>query len=158
MTTVVSLDLHALLIDPITRREVTLSRCPVHTHGKGRGDRNRSLETCRGEKGWLVICRAGCSLKEITGAWGIRIADLFFDRTIDPAQLQRQRTKRETARLARERQQEQDSLQIDAYREAESTIAAASGIDISHWSNEQLDAALNVLADAYAILETEHRP
>jgi phage/plasmid primase-like uncharacterized protein len=74
---------------------------------------------------------------------------------IDRAALHRERIKRERERCKKARQQERKGLCIDACREAEATIATASGIDISRWSDQQLDDALGVLADAYRVLERE---
>jgi hypothetical protein len=109
------------------------------------------LAIAEGERGLLVKCWAGCSLTEICTSLNIEQRDLFFDARIDP-EAKRQR---DAQRRERERARERDGLQIDACREAEATIAAARGIDISKWSNERLDAALNVLADAYRVLELE---
>lgn len=43
-----------------------LCRCPVATHGKGRGDRNRSLSIADGDDGKLLVrCFAGCDWLDV---------------------------------------------------------------------------------------------
>lgn len=102
----------------------------------------------------LVMNVRGCpfpeALRLVAGVLGLDAST-----TMDRAALKRERTKREHVRRERARKQEQIGLRMDTMREAEATIAAARGIDISRWSDAQLDAALNRLADAYATLETE---
>ena len=49
-----------------------LCRCPVPTHGKGRGDRNPSLSICDGHDGHLVVnCMGGCSQSDVLHALGV---------------------------------------------------------------------------------------
>jgi hypothetical protein len=40
-------------------------RCPVPSHGAGRGDRNPSLSIREGETGLLVRCHAGCDARDV---------------------------------------------------------------------------------------------
>jgi putative DNA primase/helicase len=42
-----------------------LCRCPVPSHGKGKGDHNPSLSIADGEKGLLVRCFAGCDSRDV---------------------------------------------------------------------------------------------
>ena len=42
-----------------------LIRCPVQTHGKGKGDRHPSLSIADGDHGLLVRCHAGCDARDI---------------------------------------------------------------------------------------------
>src|ERR1700731_3577443 len=43
-----------------------LCRCPVATHGKGRGDRNPSLSIADGDDGKLLVrCFAGCDSLDV---------------------------------------------------------------------------------------------
>jgi putative DNA primase/helicase len=44
-----------------------LCRCPLPTHGKGRGDRNRSLSIRDGDSRILVTCFAGCRREDVIG-------------------------------------------------------------------------------------------
>jgi hypothetical protein len=121
------------------------AKCPAHA------DRNPSLSIREGERGILLRCFAGCDIQTICAGLGISQSDLFFDARIDP-EAKRQR---DAQRRERERQRQQDGLRLDACREAEATIAAAREIDISRWSDDQLNDALGVLADAYVTLERE---
>lgn len=45
-----------------------LCRCPVPTHGKGRGDRRPSLGVSDGRKGVVFHCFAGCSHDQVAAA------------------------------------------------------------------------------------------
>ena len=119
--------------------------CPAH------GDRNPSLSVRDGERALLLRCWAGCELTAICQALSIRVADLFFDAHVDPEA----KRARDVERGERARRREQDGLRIDACREAEATVASARGIDITYWSNEQLDTALNALAGCYSLHEDE---
>jgi putative DNA primase/helicase len=48
-----------------------LCRCPVPTHGKGRGDRNPSLSIRAGDDGKLLVnCMAGCDPRDVLRALG----------------------------------------------------------------------------------------
>jgi hypothetical protein len=125
-----------------------MARCPAHQ------DIHPSLSVAEGDRGILLRCWAGCSLADICAAVGIQQRDLFYDARPDPvAMRQRYRQRREC-----ERQREQEGLRLDVLREAEATIAAAQGMEIYQWSAKQLEAALNKLADVYAILDTEGVP
>ena len=55
-----------------------IARCPVATHGKGRGDRNASLTVSRGDD-WraLVHCHANCQTDAVLEALGMTARDLF---------------------------------------------------------------------------------
>jgi hypothetical protein len=44
-----------------------LTRCPLPSHGKGRGDRDPSLRLCDGDKELLVHCYSGCDPTLILG-------------------------------------------------------------------------------------------
>lgn len=131
------------------------ARCPVPGHGQGRGDQNPSLSVCEGEKALLLRCWAGCTLDEICDALQIQTRELFYDADPDPAAM-RQRRHDRAARLARAaREHYVVGLNIDAVREAELLICRARNLDISGWSPERLDDALNTLVDAYAIIGRE---
>lgn len=121
------------------------ARCPAH------GDSSPSLSIAAGERGILVRCWAGCTVEQICSALGLRIADLYHDARPDPHALAEARRRREQAR----QQAVRDGLAIDARREAERLIRTARGIDISEWTDGQLDAALNRLAAAHAVLSKE---
>jgi hypothetical protein len=42
-----------------------LVRCPVPTHGRGKGDRRPSLSIADGDHGLLVHCHAGCEARDV---------------------------------------------------------------------------------------------
>ena len=99
---------------------------------------------------------AGCTLTEICEALGLEQECLFFD-ALDTnpqrrkaAAQERERRQREHAEEARRR-----GRRIDARREADSFIQSRRGLDISGWSDQRLDNELNMLADAYTLLESE---
>ena len=48
-----------------------LCRCPVTSHGQGRGDRNPSLSVSNGDKGLVFYCFAGCEKRSIQAALGL---------------------------------------------------------------------------------------
>ena len=145
------------LIDPITAPSgVILARCPVPSHGRGLGDRNRSLQVRQGDKAWLLKCWSGCELHEITAAMGLRVKDLFFDGNLDPRQrldaLQRRAKDREAQRTA----DKAKGRSTDLLRHAEYLVQSARGMTIEAWTPAQLDKRLNRLADAYDVLREEH--
>lgn len=118
------------------------ARCPAHA------DRSPSLSISEGARVILLKCLAGCSLDEICTALGLTIADLYYDRRPDPAALAEARRQRE----AREQTVRIDGRCADAVREARALIQSARGINIDHWTPEQLDRALNDIASAHDIL------
>jgi hypothetical protein len=126
------------------------ARCPAHP------DRKPSLSVSDGERGVLVHCWAGCSLGAITSAMNLTIKDLFYDapdsHTATAAWRRRVILKKQHAR-----QQEVVGYVVDALREAEAFLRSRRGLDISGWTDAQLDADLNCVADAYALLDAEER-
>ncbi|MEQ1679272.1 MAG: hypothetical protein ABL950_01500 [Nitrospira sp.] len=140
-------DLHSLLIDPVECRGVTLSRCPVPSHGKGQGDRNRSLQTRRGHRAWLLKCWAGCDLAEVCQAMGLSVSDLFDDarHSRGPRSIPKPPCRPDRRHIA---------FQLDLHgialqERAERTLVAAGGLETSHWSDEDFDRALKVLGRAF---------
>lgn len=129
------------------------ARCPAHD------DRSPSLSVSQGARGILLWCWAGCTLAEIVAALGIRVRALHYDADAPADSRARreaaQRRDREQARRAAETMA--DGAVMDACREAEWLVLAARGLDLSGWSDAQLAAALDALADAYAILDWERR-
>jgi len=126
-----------------------VSRCPAHK------DTSPSLTIAEGNRGLLLKCWAGCTLEEITGALRISIKDLFFD-TAGTAEERRQAMEQRRQAKAKEQAAYQaEGLRRDALREAETLIRSACGIAIEPWSNDQLSAALDCLAEAYQLLENE---
>jgi len=58
-----------------------MARCPAHP------DRAPSLSIWRGRKGTVLHCFAGCDIRDILIAAGLRFADLFDGAPATPAQL-----------------------------------------------------------------------
>ena len=55
-----------------------LVSCPLPYHGKGRGDRNPSVDVTEGDdRQALVYCWAGCMTDAVVRAWGLEMRDLF---------------------------------------------------------------------------------
>jgi hypothetical protein len=48
-----------------------LIRCPVPSHGKGRGDRNPSCSISDGEKGFVAYCHGGCDSRDVLRCLGV---------------------------------------------------------------------------------------
>lgn len=123
------------------------ARCPSHD------DRKPSLSVSEGERGLLVRCWAGCELSAICAAIGITTRQLFFD---DNGPVDRHAIRRhQSRRQATHARQRASGRRADAFREAEAVIGAATGVDISGWSDEQVDTALNRVCDARELLERE---
>jgi hypothetical protein len=66
-----------------------LCRCPVSTHGKGRGDRNPSLLLSDGERGLRVKCFSGCDSRDVLDE--LRRRGLLDDRRDDEPRPERRR-------------------------------------------------------------------
>ena len=133
-------------------RNGIVALCDAH------GDQHPSLSIRDGERGLLVRCWAGCTVAEICTSLGLTVQDLFYDALSDDPQ-QRQAAAR--ARDQRHQQQaaaaQQHGRRIDALKAADYHIRSRQGMDISQWNDQKLDDELSVLADAYALLESEER-
>lgn len=124
--------------------------CPAHA------DNTPSLSIFEGERGLLVKCWAGCSLTEICASLGIKQRDLFFDALdADPSRRREVAQQRERQRKQEVTEAQRHGRRIDALREADYHIRSRRGIDISGWTDQQLDDELTLLADAYVLLATE---
>jgi len=53
--------------------------CPVSNHGKGRGDRSKSLSVQDTGEKLLFHCFTGCPLEEILRALGLTVSDIFAE-------------------------------------------------------------------------------
>lgn len=125
------------------------ARCPAHD------DKNPSLSVREGYKGLLLRCWSGCDLEGILSALGLTLRDLFYDSDLPAAEWRSAYRTRVQDRQRREAARYVDGLLVDSCREAEKLIQSACGLDISGWPQEQLDAALNSLANAYELMEKE---
>ena len=127
-----------------------LSRCPAHQ------DKSPSLTIAEGDRGLLLKCWAGCTLKEITGALHLSVKDLFFDTAgADSDQRRQAMEQRRQAKAKEQAVYRAEGLRMDALREAEALIHSACGISIEQWSDEHLNTALDRLGAAYQLLESE---
>jgi len=119
------------------------ARCPAHA------DRSPSLSVAVGERGLLLKCFAGCTVKEICAALGFKEADLFFDAPCSPRQramLPPRLQPFEWRIVSNEQLHRRDALDLRAAR----TFAAATGVNISPLTDEETGAMLNAVADAHA--------
>lgn len=132
------------------------SRCPSHN------DKFPSLSVREADDGRILLhCFAGCTTSDVCNALGLRLADLFLDpptgqRT--PRRVQQVRRERQASRHASEKQQKASGGEVDLVREAAWLVKSAVNIEISSWSDDRLDTALNGahgLADAYEILHRD---
>jgi hypothetical protein len=127
-----------------------IARCPAHD------DRSPSLSARAGDRGLLLRCWAGCRLDEIAAAVGVTVGALFYDA---PPRDSRARAAairaREAARARREAQRHAEGCTIDLRRAAERVIAAARNPGLVGWTDDDVDRALHVVADAYNILDEE---
>jgi len=126
-----------------------LARCPAHP------DRSPSLSIAEVERGLLLRCFAGCRIEEICASLSLTVKELFFDVPTDPCDVARHKVQRERQQREREQRREAENVTLDVCKQAQRFIDSRRGLDISNWSNDQLDAELNALAGAYALLESE---
>jgi hypothetical protein len=128
------------------------AQCPGHAR-----QRTGALSIRRGEDGrTLVYDFGGCSVETICQAVGVHLKDLFADAGFSNREAIRDaQREREAARRQRERENQITNITADAHREAERLIRRMTGMDISAWSDSQLDLSLNSLANAYHLLDRE---
>lgn len=123
-------------------------RCPAHK------DRSPSLSVSEGADGRILLrCWGGCTAAEIVGAMGLKLADLFPNRIPNRKLLQEAKRRRSAERLA----DKIESQGMAVFREAEATIEAARGIDSSSLTDEERDRIMDLLGDAYAIINEEQK-
>ncbi len=125
------------------------ARCPSHE------DRSPSLSLRLAEDGRILAhCFAGCSVHEVCGALGIRVAELFADA---PRQSSRQkRTKLGTKPWRYDWRRTAFAFQFYAdgqWLRAQSVLEAANGLKTAEWSDEDFDTAIQAVAWAYKDLD-----
>ncbi len=125
------------------------ARCPAHD------DRSPSLSITERDGKILLHCFSGCSISAITEAIGVSVKDLFVDAAIDPRDRAQHRAQQERQRRERELRREADGYTIDACKTAQHFIESRRNLDITLWSDGQLNDELNALAVAYALIESE---
>ena len=118
------------------------ARCPAHA------DKSPSLSIREGDdRRLLVHCFAGCTVDEITGALGLRVADLFIDA---PVTGQKRRTPRVTHIDRTALAFRYDMAALDLRLRAERVLSGAAGLDSALWSDEEHDLAMQAMGRAYA--------
>lgn len=122
-----------------------MARCPGHE------DKTPSLSIHEGERGILLRCWAGCSLDEICAALGVQKRDLFFDARPDPVR----RIETRHRRRMKKAHFDLGMAWASTLREAEAVIRAATGVDISKWTPDELDLAMGAVSRAWEILLRE---
>lgn len=126
-----------------------LVRCAAHK------DRTPSLSIAEGDDGRILLrCFSGCSSEDIVEQMGLSLSDLFPE-AMPPRQkseyLKQKEAKQEITQEIHDLNRSMDAL----FRKSEATIRAATGIDISGWSEGELDRAMDILGDAYAVVSRE---
>lgn len=128
------------------------ARCPAHA------DTTPSLSVTEGRKAILLRCWAGCLLPDMCSALGIDQQALFYDQLdMNPQQRRVMAQQRDRKRQKHAREMQRQGRRIDALREAEMFVRSRQGLEIHTWSPEHLNGELNLLADAYWLLEVEGR-
>ena len=96
----------------------TVWTCPVPGHGKGRGDRNKSLAVTQAPDGnALVCCHAGCSIDEVLAVLGLKKSDLFPQESRkQPERKQPEKIRRRLSLVTAEGTE--PALTLEAYSEA----------------------------------------
>jgi len=119
-----------------------LARCPAHSP-----DRNPSLSITAVDRGILLKCFAGCTVKEICAALGFKEVELFFDapcsprqRAMLPPRSQPFDWRRESSDLLH--RAEELELRADYVR------THARGLDCANWTDRDIDAALATVGQA----------
>ncbi len=126
-----------------------VASCPAHD------DRHPSLTVREGDKGLLVKCWSGCDLQAICAALHIRVTDLFYKTTSDPRTICAAQQARRHKQRARTEAYRQELRAAALAHGAERLLDSARGLDIAAWSEDELDDALNAVAEAWVILLKE---
>jgi hypothetical protein len=116
------------------------AKCPAHP------DRSPSLSIAEGQKGLLLKCWAGCTLQEITGALGLRVADLFSDAPLAKSQRAISQTPRIDPRALAFRL---ELYALDLRLRAELVLSTLKGFGEMTVSEDDRDRLMSVVASAY---------
>jgi hypothetical protein len=122
------------------------ARCPAHD------DQTPSLSVAEGEQAVLLHCFGGCAPEQICRCLGLSLADLFYSRQDENAlpRPTRSASQRVGGRATAFR------LQLHGFAlwlRAESVLGMAHPLDISDWSDKELNIAIEAVAKAYADIE-----
>lgn len=125
-----------------------VSRCPAHA------DHTPSLSISEGDQGILLKCWAGCSVADIVGTLGLSVGDLFYDSDLLPHERQPAKLVPKGKPYAWRRFAFQIHLKaLDLHLRGETVKDAAKNLDISAWSEVDLDEAWKALDHAQADLD-----
>jgi len=125
-----------------------MARCPAHD------DTRPSLTVNEGHSGLLLTCQSRrCSIEAITAALGLSVADIFYDSDLPPhtrriAKLAPRPRPFDWRRFADELQDEA----LDHWLRGTAILEAARGLNISAWTDGDIDEALEAVACAHADL------
>ncbi len=118
------------------------ARCPAHD------DQHPSLSVTERECRILLKCWAGCDVREIVGALGLGMQDLFADAGTRPHRPARPTKSAPRLDWRRQAARIEDHATALSSR-TQSVLAAARGLDCSGWTAGELDAAVAAVAYAY---------
>lgn len=130
-------------------RDRWTARCPAHQ------DRTPSLSVKQGERGVLLHCWAGCTVKEVCTALGLELKDLFFAYEGDPLRIRLAQQSRQSRDHSLQQSRRVNGLRSDLLREAEFAIRHGSSIVLSDLSPEQLDWFLDAIGQAHHVMRRE---
>lgn len=122
-----------------------VARCPAHL------DEHPSLAVAQGEHAILVRCWGGCTFTEIVKAVGLTAQALFSG----PKQPGRRKPRKRNLRTLNSRDLRDLAFQLKSYADeiwlnSETVLSAARGLHPSEWTPEEMDLAVEMVADAYA--------
>jgi hypothetical protein len=119
-----------------------IARCPAHT------DHTPSLSLAVGKEVLLVKCWAGCTLKEIVSSIGLCVSDLFYTysgRMVRVSSDFRKRPRWNWRTIANNLEDHADGL----WARAQSVLSIARNLNAAAWTEVELDAAVNAVAQAH---------
>ena len=123
-----------------------MARCPAHA------DKNPSLSVREGERGLLVKCWSGCMLENICISLGITVRDLFYD-AIDADQPKQPLPQRHSSDQPFDWRSVTNELFFHAdgfWLRGDKVLNAARGLDVTNWTEEELNQAMEAVSEAYA--------
>ena len=118
-----------------------VARCPAHL------DEHPSLAVAQGEHAILVRCWAGCTFTEIVQAVGLNPHAMFYKSKRSSRKKSRDITKRflNPKELGFRLKLYADELWL----RGDGVLTAARDLHPSEWTNDEMDRAINIVADAY---------
>ncbi len=122
-----------------------MAKCPSHA------DRTPSLSISEGDDGrTLLHCFSGCTVNEIVNSMELQLSDLF-----EGTQKRQPQRFYHSIRTKEEAIDRAEMARAGVFQKAESIIKTAKGIDITQWSEKELDRVMDIICIAYSILNEE---